>query len=63
MLGRAAVKLRQFSPPKGNPELAAELLAVAKPTVQTAQHYAQDVSPKDKRNALLQSFWAESQKF
>jgi hypothetical protein len=63
MLGRSAVKLRQFSPPKGNPELAAELLAVAKPTVQTAQHYALDVSPKDKRNALLQNFWAESQKF
>jgi hypothetical protein len=63
MLGRTAVKLRQFSPPKGNPELAAELLAVAKPTVQTAQHYAQDISPKDKRNQLLQNFWAESQKF
>jgi hypothetical protein len=63
MLGRAAVKLRQFSPPQGNPELAAELLSVAKPTVQTAQHYAQDVAPKDKRNALLQNFWAESQKF
>jgi hypothetical protein len=63
MLGRAAVKLRQFAPPKGNPELAAEILAVAKPTVQTAQHYAQDVAPKEQRNSLLQNFWAESQKF
>lgn len=63
MLGRAAVKLRQFAPPKGNPELAAEILAVAKPTVQTAQHYAQDVAPREQRNSLLQNFWAESQKF
>jgi hypothetical protein len=63
MLGRSAVKLRQFSPPKGNPELAADLLAVAKPIVQTAQKYAQDVGPNDPRNKLLQNFWAESQKF
>lgn len=63
MLGRTAVKLRRLPAPQGNPELAAQILIAAKPMIATAQHYAQDVSPKDDRNRLLQTFVAESQKF
>jgi hypothetical protein len=39
-----------------------ELSAVAKPLIQSAYRYAQDIAPGDPRTTQLQGFWLEAQK-
>lgn len=46
----------------GRANRISDLISQAKPMVQTAYRYAQDVGPGNKRTALLQGYWFDAQK-
>lgn len=63
-LGRTSLLLNRISRsgPNAGHLQGLELAAVAKPMIQSAYRYAQDVAPQDPRTTQLQGFWFESQK-
>jgi hypothetical protein len=62
MLARRAAKLKLLPQGDALQATGVDELSVAKPLIQNAYRYAQDVGPADKRNSALQSFWFEAEK-
>lgn len=63
--GTALILARQIAhtPNLALTSMTEDLGVIAKPLIQTALRYAQDVSPGDSRTAELQGYWVEARKY